>query len=68
MKFVLAIDSFKNCMTSAEANNAVAEGVRDVYPDATILQMPVSDGGEVGWRLLWRRRAAKSLRLRFLTR
>ncbi|MBO7462820.1 MAG: glycerate kinase [Bacteroidales bacterium] len=43
MKFVLAIDSFKNCMTSAEANNAAAEGVRDVYPDATILQMPVSD-------------------------
>ena len=47
-KIVLAIDSFKNCMTSAEANEAAAEGVRDVYPDATILQMPVSDGGE-GW-------------------
>ncbi len=47
-KIVLAIDSFKKCMTSAEANEAAAEGVRDVYPDATILQMPVSDGGE-GW-------------------
>ena len=47
-KIVLAIDSFKNCMTSAEANEAAAEGVRDVCPDATILQMPVSDGGE-GW-------------------
>lgn len=35
-------------MTSAEANSAAAEGVRDVYPDATIVQMPVSDGGE-GW-------------------
>ena len=35
-------------MTSAEANDAAAEGVRDVHPDAKILQMPVSDGGE-GW-------------------
>lgn len=48
MKFIIAIDSFKNCMTSSEANRAAAEGVRDVHPDATILQMPVSDGGE-GW-------------------
>ncbi len=48
LKIVLAIDSFKNCMTSAEANDAAAEGVRDVHPDAKILQMPMSDGGE-GW-------------------
>ena len=46
LKIVLAIDSFKNCMTSAEANDAAAEGVRDVHPDAKIIQMPVSDGGE----------------------
>ena len=47
-RILLAIDSFKNCMTSAEANDAAAEGVRDVCPDATIIKMPVSDGGE-GW-------------------
>lgn len=45
-KFVLAIDSFKGCLTSQEANQAAAEGIRDIYPDAGIIQIPVSDGGE----------------------
>ena len=48
MKIIIAIDSFKGCLTSAEANRAAAEGVRAVCPDATIVQLPVSDGGE-GW-------------------
>lgn len=48
MKVVLAIDSFKGCLTSADANRAAAEGVRAVCPDAQIVQLPVSDGGE-GW-------------------
>ena len=46
VKVVIAIDSFKGCMTSVEANRAAAEGVRDVCPDAEIVQVPVSDGGE----------------------
>lgn len=46
MKIVVAIDSFKGCLTSAEANQAAAEGVRKVWPDAEIMQIPVSDGGE----------------------
>jgi glycerate kinase len=46
MKVVIAIDSFKGCMTSVEANRAAAEGVRDVCPDAENVQVPVSDGGE----------------------
>jgi len=45
-KIVVAIDSFKNCLTSKEANQAAAEGIRSVCPDAEILQVPVSDGGE----------------------
>ena len=45
-KFVAAIDSFKGCLTSCEANQAAAEGVGRVCPDAEILQVPVSDGGE----------------------
>ena len=48
MKIIIAIDSFKGCLTSAEANRAATEGVRAVCPDATIVQLPVSDGGE-GW-------------------
>ena len=46
MKVVIAIDSFKGCLTSKEANEAAAEGIRKVYPDAEIIEMPVSDGGE----------------------
>ena len=45
-KIVIAIDSFKGCMTSVEANEAAAEGIRRVCPDAEIVQVPVSDGGE----------------------
>ena len=45
-KIVVAIDSFKGCLTSKEANQAAAEGVRRACPDAEIVQIPVSDGGE----------------------
>ena len=45
-KFVAAIDSFKGCLTSQEANQAAAEGIRSVCPDAQIKRVPVSDGGE----------------------
>ena len=46
MKIVLAIDSFKGCLTSVEANQAAAEGIRAVRPDAEVVQVAVSDGGE----------------------
>ena len=46
MKVVLAIDSFKGCLTSTEANRAAAEGIRSAFPETEIVQVPVSDGGE----------------------
>lgn len=46
MKVVIAIDSFKGCMTSKEANQAAAEGVGRIHPTAEVVQVPVSDGGE----------------------
>ena len=46
MKIVVAIDSFKGCLTSKEANLAAAEGVRSRCPNAEVVQVPVSDGGE----------------------
>ena len=46
IKIVTAIDSFKGCLTSQMANQAAAEGIRNIYPDAKIVQIPVSDGGE----------------------
>ena len=46
MKIVVAIDSFKGCLTSREANQAATEGIRNDCPDAEVIQVPVSDGGE----------------------
>ena len=47
-KFLVIIDSFKGCLTSAEANQAAAEGILSQVPEAEVIQIPVSDGGE-GW-------------------
>ena len=46
MKVIIAIDSFKGCLTSKQANKAAAEGIRRVCPDAEVVETPVSDGGE----------------------
>ena len=48
MHIVLAIDSFKGCLTSSEANAAAREGVLRALPEAKVTSIPVSDGGE-GW-------------------
>ena len=45
-KIIVAIDSFKGCLTSAEANQAASEGVFAKMPEAEVVQVPVSDGGE----------------------
>ena len=58
-KIIVAIDSFKGCLTSTEANQAACEGIlqpegRSVarnlarMSEAKVVQVPVSDGGE-GW-------------------
>lgn len=46
MNVVIAIDSFKGSMTSMEAGESAAEGIRRVYPDAHIDIRPLADGGE----------------------
>jgi glycerate kinase len=46
VKVIIAIDSFKGCLTSKQANEAAAEGIRRVCPDAEVVEIPVSDGGE----------------------
>ena len=48
MKVVVAIDSLKGCLTSADANAAAREGVLLASLGADVLSLPVSDGGE-GW-------------------
>ena len=45
-KIIVAIDSFKGCLTSAEANQAASDGILQRMPEAKVVQVPVSDGGE----------------------
>ena len=47
-KIIVAIDSFKGCLTSTEANQAASEGILARMSEAKVVQVPVSDGGE-GW-------------------
>ena len=47
-KIIVAIDSFKGCLTSIEANRAAVEGILARMPETEVLPIPVSDGGE-GW-------------------
>lgn len=46
MNILLAFDSFKSCLSASEACQAAAEGIRTRLPDAHIVSLPVSDGGE----------------------
>lgn len=46
MKVVVAIDSFKGSLSSAEAGNAVKAGVLSAIPDARVIVKPLADGGE----------------------
>lgn len=45
-RVLLAIDSFKGSVSSSQAESAVAEGVRRVWPDAELSALPLADGGE----------------------
>ena len=46
MKTVIAIDSFKGSLTSVEAGQACAEGIKRVFPESENIVIPVADGGE----------------------
>ena len=50
MKTVIAIDSFKGSMTSMEAGNAAAAGVKAVFPDAEIDRASAGGAGGEGRR------------------
>ena len=46
MKVAIAIDSFKGSLSSIEAGQAAAAGVRRVFPDVDCRVRPLADGGE----------------------
>lgn len=46
MKIIIAFDSFKDCITAEEATVCAAEALQQVHPEAEIVMLPLSDGGE----------------------
>lgn len=46
MKIVIAPDSYKGSLTAKEACTAIKKGVLKAVPDAEIITIPMSDGGE----------------------
>ncbi len=45
-KTVVASDSFKGCLSSAQVADAVEKGIHEVYPDSEVVKLAVADGGE----------------------
>ena len=45
MRVLVAPQEFKGSLTATEAAEAMAAGVREALPDATVVQVPMSDGG-----------------------
>ena len=46
MKVVVAPNAFKGTLTATQAARAIARGVREVFPDAEVVELPVADGGD----------------------
>ncbi len=46
MRVLIAIDSFKGCISSKEAGEAVRKGILKACPDSEVIVKTVSDGGE----------------------
>src|SRR5947208_163324 len=46
MRIIIAPQSLKGSLTAAEAGEAIAVGVRAVYPEAELNIVPIADGGE----------------------
>lgn len=45
-KIIIAIDSYKGCLSSTEVEQAAEEGILNVFPSCQIICLPVADGGE----------------------
>lgn len=46
MNIVIAIDSFKGCISSVDSGRLLKQAIEDVYPDDTVSVFPLADGGE----------------------
>ena len=50
---ILAIDSFKGCLSSVEAEDAAEQGLRERWQDVKVVKVPVTDGGRWNVRSLF---------------
>lgn len=62
-KVILAIDSFKGCLSSKEAETAATQGIRHAFPTCEIICLPVADGGEGMQRVLTEALNGQEIRL-----
>jgi len=46
MRIVIAPDSFKECLSSTRVADCISKGIQRVFPEAEIVCIPMSDGGE----------------------
>ena len=46
MKIVVAPDSFKGSLTAVEIADAIGQGVKEIFPEAKIIKIPMADGGD----------------------
>lgn len=46
MRIILAPDSMKGSLSASQAVLSMERGVRNVFPDAVVIGLPLSDGGE----------------------
>lgn len=45
-RFLIAPDSFKNCLTARQAGAAIQRGLLRIFPDTVVSVIPMADGGE----------------------
>ncbi len=46
MKIVVSNDSYKECLSAGEVANTIGAALRERWPDAEVLELPLADGGE----------------------
>ena len=46
MKIVVAPDSFKECLSAPMVAKTIAQALREMRPDAMVVELPLADGGE----------------------
>ncbi len=52
MKVIVAIDKFKGCASSQQLSDAIEEALKQIKHDATVVKVPVADGGDGTMRVI----------------